>query len=406
MIWTRWIAAERKQLRRGLSVCKLLYILAGWLLLPGAVCSQLSTPDHLSDPGFWPTKPGYPLAEYVGSDACASCHSAIYSSQTKTSMALTAHRAASSPVLASHSDLKFSTGAYRYSIRLNSSSASYEIGSSEKDLRALLTWAFGTGRVGQSFLFAPKDGTFREARVTYFSSLQNLDFTPTRAFTSVNSTEEAMYREVGPAEVKRCFGCHTTAAYSSNQLDQEKLFLGVTCEACHGPGAKHVATMQSFALAGVTPSGPLTILNPTSLGPQDAIDFCGACHATSWDVILSGTKGVSNARAEPYRLELSKCWGKGDARLLCWSCHNPHEQIRAEAESYDHVCLQCHAAARQKLKDAAADQSASKAVHAACPVGTSACVSCHMPKVYVPEMHYKFKDHKIRIARPGEAYQE
>jgi hypothetical protein len=29
-----------------------------------------------------------------------------------------------------------------------------------------------------------------------------------------------------------------------------------------------------------------------------------------------------------------------------------------------------------------------------------------MPKVYVPEMHDNFTDHRIRIAHPGEAYPE
>jgi hypothetical protein len=29
-----------------------------------------------------------------------------------------------------------------------------------------------------------------------------------------------------------------------------------------------------------------------------------------------------------------------------------------------------------------------------------------MPKVYDPDMHYKFTDHRIRIAREGEAYPE
>lgn len=29
-----------------------------------------------------------------------------------------------------------------------------------------------------------------------------------------------------------------------------------------------------------------------------------------------------------------------------------------------------------------------------------------MPKVYVPEMHFKFTDHKIHVAQPGDPYQE
>jgi len=362
--------------------------------------AQLSTQDHLNDPGFWPTKPGYPLSEYVGSEACAGCHATIYNSQINTSMARTASRAPSSKVISSYPDLKFSTGPYRYSIRRNSAGVSYQLETTNKKLQALLVWAFGTGRVGQSYLFAAtQNGGFREARVTYFSSLQNLEFTPARGFSKARSPEEAMYRNVSPAEVKLCFGCHTTAAFSSGHLDQQSLFLGVTCEACHGPGAEHVTLMQSFAFSGESFSGPTKVFNPASLGPQDAVDFCGACHATTWDVILTGTKGVSNARAEPYRLQRSKCWGKGDARLLCWSCHDPHQQIRSEPESYDQACLNCHASATPAKSAAAANR-------AACPVGASKCVTCHMPKVYVPEMHYKFTDHRIRITHPGEGYLE
>jgi hypothetical protein len=41
---------------------------------------------------------------------------------------------------------------------------------------------------------------------------------------------------------------------------------------------------------------------------------------------------------------------------------------------------------------------------AACPVSTSKCVSCHMPKYELPGFHGKFTDHWIRIAKPGTAF--
>ncbi len=372
-------------------------LLAFCLAAPPFLHSQLSTQDHLSDPGFWPTKPGYPRSEYVGSKVCGGCHSSIFSSQVGTSMALTSRRASSSPILLSHPQLTFSTGSYTYSIRMQGPEPHFEMTSPTNKMSATLAWAFGTGRVGQSFLFSPREGTFREARVTYFSTLQNLHFTPARDFTTVTTPEEAMYRVVPRHEVELCFGCHTTAAFTNDKLDQEHLFLGVTCEACHGPGTKHVSTMQAVAFSGASYSGPLQIFSPASLQPMDAVDFCGACHATTWDVILSGVKGVSNARSEPYRLQLSKCWGKGDTRLLCWSCHDPHQQIQSAPESYDHACLKCHVVSAPG-KSAAAPPP--------CPVAASACVSCHMPKVYVPEMHFNFTDHKIRVVHPGDTYQE
>jgi hypothetical protein len=116
-------------------------------------------------------------------------------------------------------------------------------------------------------------------------------------------------------------------------------------------------------------------------------------------------------------LESSKCWGKGDARLTCIACHNPHQELQTDASAYDTNCLSCHTTKDSKDKTA----SESKAVGenktisqtkisdhpgAACPVSTKNCVTCHMPKVYVPEMHYNFTDHRIRIARAGEPYPE
>jgi formate-dependent nitrite reductase cytochrome c552 subunit len=36
------------------------------------------------------------------------------------------------------------------------------------------------------------------------------------------------------------------------------------------------------------------------------------------------------------------------------------------------------------------------------PVAGRNCLSCHMPKIYDPDMHYTFTDHRIRIVHPGE----
>ena len=40
----------------------------------------------------------------------------------------------------------------------------------------------------------------------------------------------------------------------------------------------------------------------------------------------------------------------------------------------------------------------------ACPVATTKCVTCHLPKVNVAVMHSDFTDHRIRIVRKGEPY--
>ena len=41
---------------------------------------------------------------------------------------------------------------------------------------------------------------------------------------------------------------------------------------------------------------------------------------------------------------------------------------------------------------------------AICRVGKDPCITCHMPKYDLPGGHFKFTDHHIRIAKPGDQY--
>ena len=339
----------------------------------------------------------------MGAETCATCHASIFATQKTTAMGATAMHAENSEVLRSHANLNFSFLGYRAEIKRDGPNSNYSLTDGKESRTAPLLWAFGTGRVGQSYLFKKPDGKFYEARVTYFSSLHNLHFTPARELASAKSVDEAMYREVSDAEVGRCFACHTTGPNVAGKFDEANLIPGVGCEACHGAGAAHVAAMQASQLAGVS-AGATAIFNPRTLRPPDSVDFCGACHATTWDVKLSGNKGVSNARSQPYRLEKSKCWGAGDARLTCIGCHDPHKPLQTEAGSYDAVCLSCHANGTKT--ETVAKSIAGGHSKAACPVAQKDCTSCHMPKVEVPEMHYGFTDHKIQIVRAGETYKD
>src|SRR3984885_3633989 len=89
-------------------------------------------------------------------------------------------------------------------------------------------------------------------------------------------------------------------------------------------------------------------------------------------------------------------WGPCKVRPAASTCHDPHQPLVTETASYDSKCLSCHVTKRgEKLAEHPG---------AACPVGTSNCASCHMPKVEVPSMHAPFTDHRIRIVRDAAAY--
>jgi len=364
-------------------------------LAPVLLRAQLSTYDHLTEPGWWPRREPSSRKEFSGNAACAKCHARITASQENTPMARTLMPAASADVLHSGNDFSFRNGKYLYQIKQKSAGPELTVTDGEHTVATNLVWAFGSGKLGQSYLFL-RDGNYRESRVTYFSSLKNLNFTPTRALLSPHDLEEAEARPVDIAEVRRCFGCHSLGANVGGQLDTSKASLGVTCEACHGPGLKHLQAMEASQLEGGVgeEAGRKLIFNPGRLSPGDTVDFCGSCHGTWRDVKLARVTGISNVRAQPYRLMSSKCWGQGDERLTCIACHNPHEPLSTDAAGYDSKCLACHVGspAFEPTKDHPG---------AACPVATKGCTNCHMPKIEIPDMHSAFADHLIRVVRPG-----
>jgi hypothetical protein len=374
------------KLRGCLVQLRLLVIFALTASAAGRALAQLSTEDHLADPGFWPTQAG------------------MVASQRATPMAQAAMPASVAAILHSHPDMTFPANGYRYRIQTGAGQSNYSIEGHGETESFPLAWAFGTGRVGQSYLFKKEDAGFYEARVTYFESLGTLGVTPFRALQSPSGIDEAMYRPVPQSEVLRCFSCHTTAASIGGKFDEQHLVPGVGCEACHGPGATHVTAMSALLNGSSTATRP-EIFNSVHLSPTEQVEFCGACHSTWWDVKLSGAKGVSTTRSAPYRLVTSKCWRNGDERLTCTKCHDPHEQLETNPAAYDKTCLQCHSLSSHGAKTAV-ESAGTRSPGTSCPVAAKNCTSCHMPKVLVPEMNDKFTDHRIRIVRAGEAFPE
>jgi hypothetical protein len=357
--------------------------LAGVALAAGG---QMTTADRMTGAGWWPTKGSAPRADYVGTQACVPCHAGLTSVQPSTAMARTATTAARSDVLRAVPRLTFRNGSYEHEIVSSGEPPVYTVSDGQRSLSAPLAWVFGVGSVGQSFLFE-RDGAFHEARVSYYESLHGLAFTPGRAINAPRDLSEAMGRKVDADEVRRCFGCHTTAPTASGRFDAAKAIPGITCEGCHGPGRSHVDAMAR-------PPGEKkdsAILNPMRLAPAEAVDFCGACHMTFWDITVAGEKGIAAMRSQPFRLQSSRCWRTPDARLSCVACHDPHRPLVTGAAAYDARCLACHVTPGVEPTGERRGR--------ACPVATSKCTDCHMPKYDAPDMHHEFTDHLIQVPR-------
>jgi hypothetical protein len=367
---------------------------------PSGLRAQTATEDRLLFRGWWPRHSTPAADEYVGPAQCARCHPGKAATQKNTPMGRTADLVANSDILPSGSRLTFQAGNISYEIVAAEGQDTFKVADGARSNSAPLSWSFGDGHIGQSWLFE-RNGEFYESRVSYFDTLKALDFTPGRKLTEPHDLEQAMARPVSGDELVRCFACHTTASTIGEKFDRRRIIPGITCEACHGPGLTHVVAHEMAYLQGQTwqtGQEPDLIFDPGKLSPVDAVDFCGACHGTWWDVKLGGLTGLGNIRAQPYRLEKSRCWGKkGDARLTCVACHDPHQELVRDSASYDRNCLSCH------LTSTSATPTTDHP-GPACKVSTKNCASCHMPKHEDSGMHYTFTDHYIRVVRPGAPY--
>jgi hypothetical protein len=353
---------------------------------PGSM--SLPTEARIHSPGWWPTKGDATRDSFVGTAVCARCHASKAASQQKHAMARAAVRVADSDILHKHDHLSLRLGRYREEIvtKGDKSVLTVTAGDGGTPLSVELLWAFGVGHMGQTYVYE-RNGSFYESHLSFYTSTQGLNVTPGQSLAMPGNLEEAAGRHMPAAESRACFGCHTTASVTSNQLDVDAAVPGVTCEACHGPGASHVAAMK----AGKQEEGARLIMNPSRLDPVESVDFCGACHRT-WREVASSAYvelGELNLRFAPYRLENSKCWSKPDARLTCVACHDPHQPLDHDPADYDSRCLQCHV--NQPGAKTSADYPG-----AACPVSRENCTTCHMPKTESSLQHSTFTDHWIR----------
>ncbi len=228
-----------------------------------------------------------------------------------------------------------------------------------------------------------------------------------------------------------CIACHAVAGEPRHDLETDSFDtraaeLGVSCEACHGPGAAHVERHRDPVARYVQHASKdpdPTIVHPGRLSPERSAAVCGQCHAYAFPRDEAGwwTDGYSRTfRAgdalEPSRTLISPAtmagqagapvvdapataifWpdgavrvggreyngllaspcherGVGERKMTCLSCHSMHGaadpagQI-APDRAGDRGCTTCHSDARARSHSRHAPGSAG-----------SACVSCHMPK--------------------------
>lgn len=352
------------------------WALAGWVPAAGAQTMYLTDPVH-----FWRHQ-----SEYVGAQACTSCHPGIYARQQASNHALSLRVAHDVSQLVSTAPFSVRdrvsgftlelSGNATEGIRLTSNNAS-------ASSAAQLEWAFGSGTKGITPIGRTSSGKWVESRLTWYESLAGIDFTTGASKYDPKDALESLGRSLTQREVAECFGCHTTG-FDETASTPKGDELGVRCERCHGPGSAHVAA----ATAGQPIDS--TIFNPVTLAGFAQTQMCGACHGrppqdNDFDALALLEQTPHTVRFPSQRIVLSRCYNETFGELACTACHDPHGDVADEADSFDTSCLSCH---NQEDRQQAA----------VCPVAVRDCSSCHMPKERVMR-HSMFSDHWIRVVR-------
>jgi len=386
---------------RRLLACYLFGHVAALCVLSTCFASAQSQPEIASDFAQFRPRQEMPGAAFVGSKVCAGCHVEQARSQPHTSMAHALSVTADGTALASHSPMTFQAGPYSYEIVSDAKGSTYTVTDGKETISEPIPYIFGNGNVAYTFVLR-HNGKLYEGRVSYYSGIGRLDWTMGDLLNPPPSLEQAFGRDIDSDEARNCFSCHGTAAIVNRRLQLDRLVPGVGCEDCHGPGAQHLTAVTSGK------KNSRLIFNPKRLPPEAlSQEFCGACHRSADTVgMMPNLGGINNVRFQPYRLLLSRSHSANDEHFACTACHDPHVELNHQSAAYDSKCTTCHVPRNSGAPHPSGEGSASLASAApkSCPVRNDECVTCHMPKVELPGSHFKFSDHRIRIARPGESY--
>ena len=220
-----------------------------------------------------------------------------------------------------------------------------------------------------------------------------------------------------------CAECHSTDlqknyAADSDTFDSRWREISVACEACHGPGSRHVDDTDAGFDVNLNDSGDaswrmnavtgIAERSSTPTGNSSQPEACGRCHSRRGVITADYEYGKSLTDTHlPSLLDERLYYPDGQildevyvygsflqskmyrAGVTCSDCHDPHTaRLKTDGRVSD-VCSTCHLPTKFAVSE-----------HHHHPADEVECVDCHMSSRTYMVVDPR-RDHSFRVPRPG-----
>ncbi|MDH3714059.1 MAG: multiheme c-type cytochrome [Gammaproteobacteria bacterium] len=358
---------------------------------------------------------------YVTSRVCADCHATQFESWRGSHHDLAMQSATAATVLGDFDAASFESNgvASRFFIRDGAYFVNTE-GPDGKYADFPIKYTFGVEPL-QQYLIEFPGGRLQSLTVAWDTQRESwFDLYPDERFTTDNPLHwTGLYQRWN----FQCADCHSTDLLK-NYDAQTDLYdtlwsdINVGCEACHGPGERHVNWARKDNVNDAQEYSNFGLSVNFDTASPHSLEACAGCHSRRHRISAENFRGQAyldvfvpaTLRAGLYHADgqiLDEVYVYGSflqsrmyqAGVVCSDCHDPHN-LRPKAVGND-LCTRCHQQQRQVRFQSLTAASYDTPEHHHHESGTpgAACVNCHMPaRTYM--IVDPRRDHSFRVPRP------